>query len=99
VRREVVLRRANWAHPVFEPEINLTVRVQYCLALLAGDWLILDKGHAFNVFEWGVNRTNRNDNPCLCELVARPIVPREPEAILELSLIEVHLNFKLDYTY
>jgi hypothetical protein len=35
VRRKVISRRAYRAAPVFEPEVNLAVRVQHSLTLLA----------------------------------------------------------------
>ena len=91
VRREIVPRGAYRTSPVFESKVHLAMRVQYCLALLAKYWLIFDNCEIFDVFKGSVNGTHGQDNPGLGEFVGRPVVPREPEAILELSLVEIHI--------
>lgn len=75
MRREVIPRCADRAGPVFESEIDLAMRVKHCLALFADDWLVFDKGHVFNLFERSIDSTDRYDNSCLSDLVARPVVP------------------------
>ena len=89
--REVVPSCADRASPVFEPEVDLAVRVQHRLALLAQNRLVLDQSHSFNLFERSVDRSYRHDDSSLGDLVAGPVVPRESKAVLVLSLVEVHL--------
>ena len=91
MRREVVPRRAYGAAPVFEPEVNLAMRVKHSLALLAEHRLILHERHPIDLLERCVDGSNRHDDTSLCDLVAGPIIPGEPQSILVLSLIEVHL--------
>lgn len=75
MRREIVPSLAYRTAPVFEPEVNLAVRVQHSLTLLAEDRLILNKSHPFDLFERSVDGSHRDDDSCLCDLVAGPVIP------------------------
>lgn len=89
--REVIPSGTNGTTPVFESEVNLAVGIEDCAALLAKYRLILNECKALNFLERCVNRTHRHNDPRLSDLVTGPVVPRKAEAILLLSLIEVHI--------
>ena len=77
--------------PVFESKVHLTMRVQHGLALFAKYRLVLDNCEVVNVFKWCVDGTHGQNYPGLGQFIGRPIVPRESQTVLELSLVEVHI--------
>jgi hypothetical protein len=92
VSREIVLCCANRATPSFESKIDLAMRVQYRLALFAKYWLVFDNRQIFDFFKWRVDCTHWQHYACLRQFVGWPVVPGEPEAVLEFSLIEIHIS-------
>jgi hypothetical protein len=85
VGRETISCSANRAYPYFESEINLAIRVEHCRACLAEHWLVFNEWHVLDLFEGSVDCAHRDDDPLFIDLVAGPVVPREPNAILNLS--------------
>lgn len=90
VGRERTFLLTRGTSPSLEAEIDLTVRIQHGLAVLAGDWRILHQSHVLNLFHGRVHAANGHNDPGLADLVAGPEVPRKADAIFLLSLIEVH---------
>jgi hypothetical protein len=90
--REVVPSCTNWTHPCFESEVDLGVRIQDAIACFAVNWVVLHKCHVFYFFEWCIDSTNWYNDTLFIDFIARPIVPRESDAILEFSLIKIHVG-------
>ena len=88
---EVVASRAYRAAPVLESKVHLAMRIQNCQTCFASHWLVLYNSHILNLFERGVHGSDWEHDSLLSDLIAGPVVPREADAILNFSLVEVHL--------
>ena len=92
---EIVFVLTRGTSPILEPKVHFCVGVQNSLACFAGYRGVLHQGHILNFFHGGVHTSHWNDDARGSNLIARPEVPAEPDSILELSLVEVHLNILL----
>ena len=91
VGREVVLVLANGTLPRFVSEVNNRVRIEDTLASFACNWLIFNRSDLSHVLQGGVQSSNWQHNSRRADLRVWPIVPREPDTILVLALIEIHI--------
>ena len=76
--------------PSFKSVVDFRIRVQHSLACFARHWRILHKSHIFDVLHRCVNASDRHNYSRSADLVARPEVPTEPDAILLFSLVKLH---------
>ena len=90
VWREIVFGDTNGAHPRLVPEVELAEGIQNIFALLALNWCVLNRHAVLYLFQWSVHAAERDSQARLVDLRLGPVVPREPEAVLNFSLLKVH---------
>lgn len=96
VGREVVLVLANGTLPRFVSEVNNRVRIEDTLASFALNWLVLNRSDLSHILQGRIQSSNRQHYPGRAYLRVWPIVPREPDAILVLALVEIHIDIMVN---